>query len=250
MVGRTIDDVLGPDFGAEVDAHLRACLATGGTYRYERLQAGRVVEAVATAVPGDGRPRRLVVSARDVTDRRRLEEQLRQAQKMEALGQLTGGVAHDFNNMLTVVLGGLDSIDRQVAQLPEVPARARIERAAGMALQGVQRARALTSRLLAFSRRQTLAPQQVDPNALVGGLSDLLLRTLGEPIALRTILPDGVWGLFVDPNQLENALINLALNARDAMPREEAWSSRPRTAASPKPRSQRFRSGSSRATTS
>jgi PAS domain S-box-containing protein len=220
MIGRTTAEVLGPDSGAEVDRHLRHRLAEGGTHRYERIQGSRVVEAVATAVPtGAGKPRRVVISARDVTERRRLEEQLRQAQKMEALGQLTGGVAHDFNNMLTVVLGGLDAIDRLVAQLPETPARARIEKAADMAMQGVQRARGLTSRLLAFSRRQALAPQRVDPNALVGGLSDLLQRTLGELIVLKTILADGVWSAFVDPNQLESALINLALNARDAMPR-------------------------------
>ena len=220
VIGRSTIDALGADSGAEVDRNLRTCLREGGTYRYERLHAGRVVEAVATAVPtADGSPRRVVVSARDVTERRRLEEQLRQAQKMEALGQLTGGVAHDFNNMLTVVLGGLDAIERQAAQLPEIPAKARIERSAGMALQGVQRARALTSRLLAFSRRQALAPQRVDPNALVGGLSDLLQRTLGESIVLKTLLTGGGWSTFVDPNQLENALINLALNARDAMPR-------------------------------
>jgi PAS domain S-box-containing protein len=220
VIGRTSEEVLGPTSGPEITHHLKACLSQGGTSRYEHVQAGRIVEAVATVVPsGDSKPRRIVVSARDVTERRRLEEQLRQAQKMEALGQLTGGVAHDFNNMLTVVLGGLDAIDRHVAKFPESPGRARIERAADMALQGVQRARALTSRLLAFSRRQALAPQRVDPNALVGGLSDLLQRTLGELIVLKTILADGVWSIFVDPNQLENALINLALNARDAMSR-------------------------------
>ncbi len=106
-----------------------------------------------------------------------------------------------------------------MAQLPETHARARIEKSAGLALQGVQRARALTSRLLAFSRRQALQPQRVDPNALVEGLSELLQRTLGEPIVLKTILAGGAWSLYVDPNQLENALINLALNARDAMPK-------------------------------
>ena len=168
---------------------------------------------------GDGEARRIVVSARDVSERRRLEEQLRQAQKMEALGQLTGGVAHDFNNMLTLMLGGLDTIDRQLAQWPAAPAKARIERAKDMALQGVQRARALTGRLLAFSRRQTLAPQAVDVNALVGGIGDLLQRTLGEPIALKTLLADAVWNAYVDPSELESALVNLALNARDAMPR-------------------------------
>ena len=179
-----------------------------------------MLEAVATGVPvPDGEPRRIVVSARDVSDSRKLEEHLRHAQKMEALGQLTGGVAHDFNNMLTLMLGGLDTIDRQAAQLPNSAPKAKIERAKEMALQGVQRARSLTARLLAFSRRQALAPQAVDANALVLGLLDLLQRTLGETIALKTILADDLWRAFVDPGQLENALINLALNARDAMPR-------------------------------
>jgi signal transduction histidine kinase len=138
---------------------------------------------------------------------------------MEALGQLTGGVAHDFNNMLTLVLGGLDTIDRQLGGLPDAPATARIARAKDMALQGVQRAQALTDRLLAFSRQQALAPQAVNANTLVGGICDLLQQTLGEQIALQTNLAEALWNAFVDPNQLENALINLAVNARDAMPR-------------------------------
>jgi PAS domain S-box-containing protein len=220
VVGRRTEQVLGPEEGPELDRHLEACLGDGGLHRYERAHHGRILEAAATAAPGrDGKARRVVVSARDVSERRRLEEQLRQAQKMEALGQLTGGVAHDFNNMLTLMLGGLDTIDRQLAQLPEAPAKARIERAKDVALQGVQRARALTGRLLAFSRRQALAPQAVDANALVTGISDMLRRTLGEPISLKTILADGLWNAHVDPNQLESALVNLALNARDAMPR-------------------------------
>ena len=220
VVGRTTEEVLGPEAGDEVNRHLGACLREGGTYRYERTHGASTIDAVATVVPvREGEARRVVVSARDVTESRRLEEQLRRSQKMEALGQLTGGVAHDFNNMLTLILGGLDVIDRQLTQLPASPAKARIERAAAMALQGVQRARSLTGRLLAFSRRQPLAPQAVSVNALVGGISDLLQRTLGEPVSLKTILADGIWSAFVDPNQLESALINLALNARDAMPR-------------------------------
>ncbi len=220
VVGRTTEEVLGADVGGEIARHLALCLRRSGAYRYERAQGAAALEAVATPVPGRaGEPRRLVVTARDVTERRRLEEQLRQSQKMEALGQLTGGVAHDFNNLLTLMLGGLDTIDRQLTQVPGSPAKARIERAKDMALQGVQRARALTGRLLAFSRRQALAPQAVNANALVSGICDLLQRTLGEQIALKTLLADGLWHAFVDPNQLESALINLALNARDAMPR-------------------------------
>ena len=219
VIGRTTLEVLGAEGSRIVDLQLREGLRNGVS-RYERTQGERPIEAVVTGVPGrEGEARRVVVTARDVTERKRLEEQLRQAQKMEALGQLIGGVAHDFNNLLTLMLGGLDTIDRQLAQLPASPPRARIERSKDMAMQGMQRARALTGRLLAFSRRQTLAPQTVNANALVEGICDLLQRTLGEPIALRTLLADGLWHTFVDPNQLESALINLALNARDAMPR-------------------------------
>jgi PAS domain S-box-containing protein len=220
VVGHTTEEVLGPEIGGEVARHMQACLREGGVYRYERVHGNAALEAVVTAVPSrEGGPRLLVVTARDVTERRRIEQQLRQSQKMEALGQLTGGVAHDFNNLLTLILGGLDIIDRQLAQVPGSPAKTRIERARDMALQGVERARALTARLLAFSRLQTLAPQAVDANALVSGICDLLQRTLGEQIMLKTLPAQGLWHAFVDPNQVENALINLALNAKDAMPR-------------------------------
>jgi PAS domain S-box-containing protein len=150
--------------------------------------------------------------------RRKAESSLRQAQKMEAVGQLTGGIAHDFNNLLTIVVGGLDLIARQVAELPQSAATARITRAREMALQGAQRAATLTSRLLAFSRQQALAPQALDANKLVAGTCDFLRRTLGEAVILETVQAGGLWRTYADPNQLENALLNLALNARDAMP--------------------------------
>jgi PAS domain S-box-containing protein len=150
--------------------------------------------------------------------RQRVEEALRQAQKIEAVGQLTGGIAHDFNNLLTVVLGGLDTIGRQIANLQESPATTRILKARDMALQGAQRAVTLTSRLLAFSRQQPLAPKPLDANRLVSGVCELLRRTLGEAVSLETVLAGGLWHTFADANQLENAILNLALNARDAMP--------------------------------
>ncbi|MEA2726588.1 MAG: hypothetical protein QOF70_1063 [Acetobacteraceae bacterium] len=150
--------------------------------------------------------------------RRRAEESLRQAQKMEAVGQLTGGVAHDFNNLLTVVQGGLEIIERQLPQLPASPAVLRIGRAREMALKGVNRAALLTQRLLAFSRQQPLLPQSVDANKLVSGIADLLRRTIGEAVSLETVVAGALWSTHVDPNQLENALVNLAVNARDAMP--------------------------------
>jgi PAS domain S-box-containing protein len=156
--------------------------------------------------------------ATEVEQRIKAEDALRQAQKMEAIGQLTGGVAHDFNNLLTVVMGGLDTIDRQLAKLPESPETARIDRARDLAQQGAQRAATLTARLLAFSRRQPLDPKPVDANRLVADLVTILKRTLGEPVALEVVEAVGLWQTQADPNELENVLLNLAVNARDAMP--------------------------------
>jgi signal transduction histidine kinase/ActR/RegA family two-component response regulator len=152
-----------------------------------------------------------------IEQRERAEEALRQAQKMEAIGQLTGGIAHDFNNLLQVILGNLERLARRMAD----PARAadpRDTRLIEAAARGADRAAVLTKRLLAFSRRQTLAPTTIDVNKLVSGMSDLMLRTLGASIRIETVLAGGVWPVSADENQLENALLNLAVNARDAMP--------------------------------
>jgi len=150
--------------------------------------------------------------------RRKVEESLRQSQKMEAVGHLTGGVAHDFNNLLTIVMGGLDMIGRQLPNLAASAATARMTRGRDIALEGVRRAAALTSRLLAFSRQQPLAPKVLDANKLVAGLSDLVRRAVGDAVVLETVLAAGLWRTEADPNQLESAILNLALNARDAMP--------------------------------
>ena len=145
-------------------------------------------------------------------ERRDLAEQaLRQAQKMEAVGQLTGGVAHDFNNLLTIIIGNLGIAKRGVVE-------ARAERALNNALTGAQRAAQLTQRLLAFSRRQPLNPRAIDANRLIAGISDLLTRSLGETVQLETIGGAGVWNIEVDASEMESTLLNLALNARDAMP--------------------------------
>lgn len=148
-----------------------------------------------------------------IAERERAEASLRQSQKMEAVGQLTGGLAHDFNNLLQIVTGNLEILGRS---LPKDAGRLR--RAADNAMRGAQRAATLTQRLLAFSRRQPLAPKPIDVNTLVAQMSDLLRRTLGEPVAIETVLAGGLWRIEADPNQLENALLNLAVNARDAMP--------------------------------
>lgn len=154
----------------------------------------------------------------EVKERTRAEDALRQVQKMEAIGQLTGGIAHDFNNLLTIVIGGLDSIERHLTAVPESEATARIRRSRIMSLEGARRAATLTSRLLAFSRRQPLDPKAIEVNRLIVGLADLLQRSLGETIALETVSGAGLWRAMVDASQLENSILNLALNARDAMP--------------------------------
>ena len=148
----------------------------------------------------------------EINQRQQAEEALRQAQKLEAVGQLTGGVAHDFNNLLTVVIGNLDHLARLL------PVGHESSRHIEAALRGALRGATLTERLLAFARRQPLAPKVISVNRLVAGMSDLLRRTIGEAVSIETVLAGGLWSTFVDGNQLENALINLALNARDAMP--------------------------------
>ena len=148
----------------------------------------------------------------EVTARSKVEEQLRQVHKMEAVGQLTGGIAHDFNNMLAVIMGGLSLLQRKLAR-----GETDVERFVDGAMDGGQRAAMLTQRLLAFSRQQPLSPEPLIINKLVAGMSELLNRTLGEQIKVETVFAAGLWQVKVDPAQLENAILNLAVNARDAM---------------------------------
>lgn len=160
---------------------------------------------------------------RDITERmeaqRKLQEaqeQLAASQKMEAVGQLSGGIAHDFNNLLMIVIGNLEIAARHAKSLREP--NQNIDRAVGNAMRGAQRAAALTSRLLAFSRRQPLDPKPLDLNSFLAGAAEFLRRSLGETIELQNIGGAGLWRIEADPNQLEAALVNLAINARDAMP--------------------------------
>ena len=176
----------------------------------ERFWASVVIDAIyndAGAVVGFAK------ITRDLTERRLIEDQLRQSQKMEAIGQLTGGVAHDFNNLLTVIVGNLETIWRHA------PADdGKLRRAIDQVTRGAQRAVTLTQQLLAFSRRQPLNPKPTDINRLVAGMSDLVRRTIGENISVETVLAGGLWRVEIDAHQLESALLNLAVNARDAMP--------------------------------
>jgi len=151
---------------------------------------------------------------REVSERREAEEALRQAQKMEAVGQLTGGIAHDFNNLLTVIIGNIDTVIRRM----ETDGDPRMRRSLENALKGAERAASLTQRLLAFSRRQPLNPKTVDVGRVLAGMSDLLTRSINESIAIQVTAEPDLWKVEVDPHQLENVILNLAVNARDAMP--------------------------------
>lgn len=150
----------------------------------------------------------------EVAERREAEEALRQAQKMEAVGQLTGGIAHDFNNLLTVIIGNIDTVIRRMDMTQDPRMRRSLENA----LKGAERAASLTQRLLAFSRRQPLEPKTIDIARVLAGMSDLLTRSITETIAIRIATDPDLWTVEVDPHQLENAILNLAVNARDAMP--------------------------------
>ena len=145
------------------------------------------------------------------------EESLRQSQKLEAVGHLTGGVAHDFNNLLTIIIGNLENAQRQLESWAE-GGQVKLRRRVDNAMQGAQRAAALTKRLLAFSRQQPLSPKPIDINQLLNGLTDFLKRSLGEDISLETVGAAGLWLVEADVAELESAILNLAINARDAMP--------------------------------
>jgi PAS domain S-box-containing protein len=243
-VGNAWREVIHPDDWERTWDCWRNALLTGQPYHIEyrmRHRSGRYVWALGRALPvrdsngqitrwfGTSTEIQAIVDAREVLARSReelereitertvklleAESRLRQAQKMEAVGQLTGGIAHDFNNMLAVIISGLTLMQRRLAR-GDTNITPYIEGA----LDGAQRAAALTERLLAFARQQPLDPQIVDANSLINGISDLLRRALGEQVMVEMVRAAGLWRTHVDPNQLENVLLNLAVNARDAMP--------------------------------
>jgi PAS domain S-box-containing protein len=215
VIGRTIDECLDPKEAAVVNARLTACLEANAPQQYEFVYDGNIIEGIASPLPPvRGLGRQIALSARDVTERRNLEEQLRQSQKMEAVGQLTGGLAHDFNNLLSGISGSLEllKIRKDQGRLDE------IDRYITAAQGASQRAAALTHRLLAFARHQALDAKSIDLNRLAIGMDDLIRRTVGPMIHVAIIEAGELWKALVDPNQLENALLNLCINARDAMP--------------------------------
>ncbi len=201
---------------AEVDAIVKANTGRDLMRRIREL-AGQFDQAERTLLLERHSERALeernAALAAEMANRERAEGQLRQAQKMEALGQLTGGVAHDFNNMLSIIVGNLDMLSRKLGA-----GEPRLQDLAGRALEGANRAAALTHRLLAFSRLQPLAPKSTDINKCVTDVSEILRRSLGETVLIETVLGGGVWRALVDVPQLESAIVNLAVNARDAMP--------------------------------
>jgi signal transduction histidine kinase/CheY-like chemotaxis protein len=178
----------------------------------EQLAAERTALAELTATLEQRVEQRTADLMKEVAAREKAQEQLRQAQKMETIGQLTGGVAHDFNNLLMAVMGNLDLLRKRV---PDDP---RMHRLIDGALQGAERGASLTQRLLAFARQQDLRAVPVDLRTLIHGMIDLLERSLGPRVALRLELPEGLPPARIDANQLELAVLNLAINARDAMP--------------------------------
>ncbi|MDR6213010.1 PAS domain-containing protein [Paracidovorax wautersii] len=237
VVGQRVRDMVPQEADAWVEIY-RKVLVTGEPVRFERelVKTGRYLELAAFRVEPVER-RQVAVLFQDVTQRHRAEralrelnneleqrvasevaerlkteEALRQAQKMEAVGQLTGGIAHDFNNMLAVVLGSLELLDRRFAA-----GEPRAKRYIDAARDGARRAAQLTQRLLAFSRRQPLSPVPLDANQLVAGMSDMLRHSLGGAIRLETVLAGGLWRIHADRNQLESVILNLAVNGRDAM---------------------------------
>ncbi len=215
-------DIINPEDVPATVAALQEMGATGQPTRFENriLTKDGVWKPIGWTVSPEPDGVNFIAVGRDLADYKerevvllRTQEALRQSQKMEAIGQLTGGIAHDFNNMLAIVIGGIDIATRRLKR-GEVGAEQMLEGAR----EGATRAATLTQRLLAFSRQSPLAPERLSLNDVVASMSDLLRRTLGEPVAFETVLAGGLWFCNADRAGLESAIINLALNARDAMP--------------------------------
>jgi PAS domain S-box-containing protein len=217
IVGRPMLDRIHPRDRRRTEQQLAQVVESGrSSPRFEaRLIRfdGSTVDVEASITPIEGRSAtELLLVLRDVTERKILEQELRQAQKMEALGQLTGGVAHDFNNLLSVITGNLEIAEEHAAGVPG------LGRAVARAMAAAEIGADLTQRLLAFARRRPLQPQLLDLNRLVQDIRDLLRRSLGEDIEIEIVACPDLWPVNADRGQLENSIINMAVNARDAMP--------------------------------
>ena len=215
-MGRVKHELLYDDASAfhQANQHVFALGEWNGIVEQTRKDGRRIkVQANWTLIrDGDGAPQSVFCIVSDVTDRLSLEEQLKQSQRLEAIGQLTGGVAHDFNNLLTVVLGNSEALVERLSDQPKLRHLAQIS------LTVAERGAELTHRLLAFSRRQALEPKSVDANDLLEGMEPLLKRTLAEDIEIAFVPGADLWPAVIDPSQLEAAVLNLCINARDAMP--------------------------------
>ncbi|HEY2617856.1 MAG TPA: PAS domain-containing protein [Acetobacteraceae bacterium] len=216
VVGRSLEEVLPPEQAEFATMQYRRAIESRQPVEYEytaRFPIGEVARrSFLVPLPGDsGAIEHVLLTSIDLTEMRRVEAQLRQAQKMEAIGQLTGGVAHDFNNLLTAVIGNLELLQ---ARLTDQRLIALVDAAMRSAMRGGQ----LTQQLLAYARRQNLSPRPVDVNAVIIGMGELLQRSLGGLVQVETDLAADLWLATSDPTQLELVVLNLAINSRDAMP--------------------------------
>jgi signal transduction histidine kinase/DNA-binding response OmpR family regulator len=208
-IGASLDTFKEFDTGKERRLFDEVAVTNPGESRYERFsRAERELDLYRAAVPGAG----FLIAAADVTARVQAEATVRQAQKMEAVGHLTGGVAHDFNNLLQIISANLDLAAADARDNPKTAERLQ------NAVSAVERGSRLTGQLLAFARRQALDPRSTNLGRLLQDMTDLLRRTLGERVEVESIVSGGLWNTLVDPTQVENAILNLAINARDAMP--------------------------------
>ena len=218
IIGRTPTILKSGMTPAETYRDLWKSLRSGREWRGEflnRKKNGELFwarESISPIRDARGQITHYLAIEEDNTDRQRIEDRLREVQKMQAVGQLAGGIAHDFNNLLMVTVGNLELLASRVGEDD------RLRPLADAALRASLRAAELTRKLLAISRRQPLDPEVIDPEGLVTGLVEMLRGTVGETIELRTVIPRDLWQAYADPVQVEAALLNLAINARDAMP--------------------------------